>query len=210
MSGDTSSINAFVLTIEPDGDTDAGPSAVHYLDGNFVNGKAIAVTSGAGAIGASFLSSLGSYILATPTNGPSTHNQGIWYLNAGNPSLQLPALNTGWAYEGWVVNTATGEVISTGVFTSATGSDSDGAGPTAGPNPAPAFPGQDFITPARILNNGNYRAVISVEPQPDFDPAPFTLKILAHDIPNGAAVTTPLSLNNISNENSISMEATLL
>ena len=87
--------------------------------------------------------------------------------------------------------------------------DSDLGGPTAGPNSTPPFPGQDFINPARILNNGNYRVVISIEPVPDFDPAPFTLKILAHDIDLDQAVETSFGLNNISNEESVYIKATL-
>ena len=203
-------LTAFVLTIEPDNDTDPGPSAIHYLEGGFNNGSAMATLQESGAIGASFLNSVGSFILATPTNGPTTHNQGIWYLSSGAPSLTLPTLNNTFTYEGWVVNTATGEVLSTGTFDSASGADSDGAGIAAGPNPAPPFPGQDYITPARFLNNGNYMAVISVEPVPDFDPAPFALKILALPIANGEAVTTDLPMNNISNENDIFIEASVL
>lgn len=198
----------FVLTIEPDGDNDDGPSSVHYVGGSFNNSVALATTDHSSAIGAEFSTSSGSYILATPSNGPSTHNQGIWFLDSGAPSLQIPTLNTGWAYEGWVVNTVTGEAISTGTFSSASGADSDGAGATAGPNAAPPFPGQDFINPARILNDGNYIAVISVEPSPDFDPAPFTLKILKDEIISGAPVTTSTNLDNFSNETEISIEVT--
>lgn len=203
---------SFILTIEPDGDTDPGPSSVHYVGGSFNGNTTRAVTSHSGAIGAEFLSSSFSYILATPTNGPTTHNQGIWFLdpNAGpGPSLNLPRLNTGWAYEGWIIDHSTGEVISTGTFREANVADSDAAGPAAGPNAAPPFPGQDFINPALVLNDGEKTVVISIEPFPDFDPAPFTLKILAHDIANGAPVTTPISGNNISNEDNIYIDIVL-
>lgn len=204
-SGET--LTAFVLTIEPDGDNDEGPSSIHFLEGAFSNGTARATLQEDGAVGGSFLAAQGSFILATPTNGPATHNQGIWYLNSGAPSLTLPTLNGTFAYEGWIVDTTTGEVVSTGVFTQANEADSDGPGATAGVNPAPPFPGQDFINPARILNDGTMMAVISVEPVPDFDPAPFALKILALPIIDGAPVTTRLDLNNISNENYIFIEA---
>ncbi len=207
LDDDPSTLQAFVLTIEPDGDTDPGPSAIHYLEGSFEDSVAMAQLQAPGAVGASFIDSIGTYILATPTNGPSTHNQGIWYVDNGNPSLELPTLPETFAYEGWIVNTQTGEVFSTGVFDQASGADSDGAGMAKGPNAAPPFPGQDYIDPAMILNDGIHRAVISVEPVPDFDPAPFTLKILAATIANGAAVTTSFSLENISNENEISIRA---
>ncbi|MEO0336575.1 MAG: hypothetical protein AAF202_09275 [Pseudomonadota bacterium] len=205
---DSGQENAFVLTIEPNGDTDDGPSSVHYVGGDFNGNTTTATTDHRTAIGAEFISSSFSYILATPTNGPSTHNQGIWFLdpNAGpRASLDLPALNTGWAYEGWIVDRSTGEVVSTGVFTSASAADSDLGGPAAGPDAAPPFPGQDFINPAKILNDGDKTVVISVEPSPDFDPAPFTLKILAHDIADGAPVTSSISGDNITNEGDISI-----
>ncbi len=209
LQDDADSLTAFVLTIEPDGDTDAGPSAIHYLEGGFENGVAKATLQESGAVGASFLNSTGSFILATPTNGPSTHNQGIWYVSGGQPSLNLPDINNSFAYEGWIVNTETGEVVSTGVFDQASGADSDGPGDAAGPNAAPPFPGQDYINPARILNDGRHMAVISIEPVPDFDPAPFTLKILSRPIADGQTVTTDVPLNNISNENDIFIEATV-
>lgn len=203
---DSGQESSFVLTIEPNGDTDDGPSSVHYVGGDFNGNTASATTDHASAIGADFLSSSFSYILATPTNGPSTHNQGIWFLDPGagpGASLNLPQLNNGWAYEGWIVDHTTGEVVSTGTFTDVAVADSDFGGPAAGPNGAPPFPGQDFINPALILNDGNKSVVISVEPSPDFDPAPFTLKILAHNIANGAAVTTSIAGDNISNEDDI-------
>jgi hypothetical protein len=67
--------------------------------------------------------------------------------------------------------------ISTGRFTSVSGADSDGAGPSGGPNDAPPFPGQDFVDPPIDLTAG-YAAVISIEPEPDNSPAPFALKPL--------------------------------
>ena len=85
--------------------------------------------------------------------------------------------------------------ISTGRFTSASGEDSDGTGPDAGPEPGPPFPGQDFVDPAIDLTG--YVAVISVEPEPDNSMGPFTLKPLMDrfidDI--GEGVLQPMSLN---------------
>jgi hypothetical protein len=101
----------------------------------------------------------------------------IWWLDPGagpGAGLSLPTLPAGWAYEGWVVGDS--GPVSTGTFTAVTGADSDGAGATAGSDPAPAFPGQDFISPLTPLTG--LAAVISVEPSPDNSPAPFTLKPL--------------------------------
>jgi hypothetical protein len=205
-------LTGFVLTIEPNNDTDPGPSPVHYLEGGLVNGEGFATLQEVGAIGASFLNSTGSYILATPSddplNHPATHNQGIWYIDSGAPGLNLPELNPSFTYEGWVVNTQTGEVLSTGTFDRVDQADSDAAGLAAGPNGTPAFPGQDYINPARELNNGEYMAVISIEPAPDHDPAPFALKVLRAPIALGAAVTTVFNMENFSNENELFIEIT--
>ena len=64
-----------------------------------------------------------------------------------------------------------------GTFTDVNSTDSDSAGPTAGPVvPTPAFPGQDYITPPISLIG--FTAVISIEPDPDNNSDPFTLKPL--------------------------------
>ena len=62
------------------------------------------------------------------------------------------------------------------MFIGNSGADDDGAGPGAGPNGAPPFPGQDFIRPPMSLIGG--AVVISVEPVPDNSPMPFFIKPL--------------------------------
>ncbi len=201
----------FILTIEPNGDSDSKPSAIHYLAGDFSAKVALASVSHAASLNQSFLSVSGGYILATPTNGASTDNQGIWFIDpqAGAASLNIPQLSSQWQYEGWIVNTQTGGVYSTGTFMNASGLDSDAAGSTAGSGGSPPFPGQDYITPAKILNDGNHLVVVSVEPVPDFDPTPFAIKILAHPIALNAAVGTLIGLGNIVMGADISVTATL-
>ena len=174
----------FVLTIEPEvGDVPA-PSNVHIVAGDLTDGKTTAITNHAAALNSDFSEVAGTFILATPTNGNATPTQGIWFLDnsSGAPvaGLTLPTLPEGWVYEGWVAD-ASG-AVSTGTFTSVSGADSDGAGTTAGPNAgsAPAYPGQDFITPAKVLVDK--KAVITVEPSPDNSPAPFSFKPLVADI----------------------------
>ncbi len=173
-------VDAFVLTIEPDPDPDPAPSATHLLGGDFRGRKAKLRTAHPAALGSNFRRARGDYILNAPSgaslSAPYTH--GIWWLDpaAGpGPSLNLPALPTGWVYEGWVVGA--GGPISTGTFTAVAAADSDGAGPASGPDPAPPFPGQDFVNPPIDLTTG-YAAVISIEPYPDNSAAPFTLKPL--------------------------------
>ena len=186
----------FVLTIEPLMDDPAAPADTHILAGAIADGTANITTDHAAALGSDFTEAAGSFILATPSNNNATPSQGIWYLdNSGDPvvaGLTLPTLPAGWLYEGWVV----GEngPISTGTFTDVAAADSDGAGPTAGPNGTPSFPGQDFITPA--LDLVGLTSVISVEPYPDNSSAPFSMKPLA-----GAITATGGTLGNISAEN---------
>ncbi len=175
-----SKVNAFVLTIEPAPDSDPQPSAIHVLGGDFVNGTARLSAGHAAALGNDFSSATGSYILAAPSaSANGSYKNGIWWLNpaAGpGPSLNLPTLPAGWVYEGWVVGPD--GPISTGRFASASGADSDAAGPTGGPNAVPPFPGQDFANPPIDLTSG-HAAVISIEPEPDNSTAPFAFKPLA-------------------------------
>jgi hypothetical protein len=83
---------------------------------------------------------------------------------------------TGVAGEGWVVDPDGAGPISTGSFTDPGMADDDAAGPAAGTDPAPPFPGQGFISPARDLTTPAHRVVVSVEPVPDDSAAPFALK----------------------------------
>ena len=167
----------FVLTIEPSPDPDPSPSATHVLAGDFFGSTAGLSVGDPAALAASFGAAAGPYILETPsTAAAADYASGIWWLNPAGPtaSLRLPLLPDGWMYEGWVVGSS--GPISTGRFLSPLGTDSDGAGPTAGPSPGPPFPGQDYISPN--LNLIGYAAVISIEPEPDDSDAPFAFKPL--------------------------------
>ena len=178
-ASDAADATAFVLTIEPAVGDDPAPAQTHVLAGAW-DGESAALSIGhAAALGDDFSTASGGFILATPSTGgdPDDYDQGIWWLDpaAGpGPSLMLPTLPAGWAYEGWVAGP--NGPISTGRFLSVSGADSDGTGPTAGPDAGPPFPGQDFINPPISLIG--YAAVISVEPEPDNSPAPFAIKPL--------------------------------
>jgi hypothetical protein len=166
----------FVLTIEPVPDPDPAPSPVHILAGSFEEDSAELSIAHPAALGTDFASAEGStYILGIPSSGmgntgDDSYTSGIWF-----DGLNLPELPAGWVYEGWVVSMD--GPVTTGRFVNVSRADSDGAGPTAGPNSGPAIPGQDFLNPAVYLTDG-YVVVISVEPDPDNSPAPFTLKPL--------------------------------
>lgn len=189
---------AFVLTIEPATGDDPAPADSHLLAGPITGGSASLTTSDAAALGTDFASAAGDYILATPTTmaDDTDDSQGIWWLVPGDTpaaSLTLPTLPAGWVYEGWVVGDD--GPVSTGTFAAADVADSDGAGATAGTDGAPPFPGQDFITPAMDLVGG--AAVISVEPVPDDNAAPFVIKPLVDaDIEDIAAPTSQPMTNN--------------
>lgn len=186
VSANHANSTAYVLTLEPNGDTDAGPSKVHIVAGRYEGNTAQAVVENRSAIGTDFVDFAGSFILAAPTGGAD--DQGLWYFNGESAALTLPELPEGWNYEGWVVDTAAGVPYSTGIFHDPNGADWDGAGPYAGPNADnfPPAPGQDFVQGMPLdLDNGNFITVISVEPADDADPAPFAIKILTSDIITG-------------------------
>lgn len=177
LESDARDTSAFVLTIEPRFNDDPAPAATHLIAGDFTDSVASLGVQHPAALGTFFGEAAGGYILAVPSDPNANYTMGVWFLDpaAGPaPSLNLPELPNGWAYEGWVVG-ANGPV-STGRFTSTMGEDSDGAGPAAGPNAGPPFPGQDFVNPPMDLVGTT--VVISVEPEPDNSPAPFTLKPL--------------------------------
>lgn len=186
----------FILTIEPSPDPDPAPAATKYLAGDFAgDGAALSVADGA-SLGSDFSSASGGFILETPSTAEAgDYAAGIWWLDPAGPaaSLVLPALPAGWLYEGWVVGP--GGPVSTGRFSQAEGPDADGAGPTAGPGGAPPFPGQDFINP--LVSLVGQQAVVSIEPEPDDSPGPFTLKPLVdmnvEDV--GPGMLQPMSNN---------------
>ena len=184
----------FVLSIEPEPDADPGPSDTKILAGDFGSGQATLVIGHPAALGNDFTSADGLFILATPTTVAGTdEEQGIWFLDPTGPSagLTLPTLPAGWMYEGWVAG-GPGGPISTGRFTDVAAADSDLGGPTAGAEPAPPFPGQDFITPA--FNIVGLTAVISVEPEPDDGAAPFAFKPLVASPISGAVAPATQAL----------------
>ena len=181
----------FVLSIEPMNDSDPAPSATKILAGDFNGNSASLDISPVG----DFSNSAGKYILATPTNGADTdENSGIWFLDlsTGMPTmgLNLPNLPDGWKYEGWVV--INGTPVTTGKFTNTAATDE--ADPYSGTEALPDvnngngfFPGEDFLqnAPSQLsfpTNIAGGTAVISIEPSPDNNPGPFTLKPLVHGI----------------------------
>lgn len=171
--------SAAVITIEPAAVVDAYPSETHILAGTLDQGIAALSIADEKALGSDFADASGTFLLATPSTAEDTSDnlQGIWWVTGDPPtaSLDLPPLPDGWLFEGWVATDE--EPISTGKFARPDVPDDDGAGPAAGPDGGPPFPGQDFIDPPLVLGP-SFAAVITIEPDPDDSPEPFPMRPL--------------------------------
>lgn len=195
-----SEASTFVLTIEPSPDNDPSPSAVHLVAGDFDGNSASLDVGHSAALNNDFESSTGNFILATPTDSDDTNEySGVWFLDnsSGAPvaGLDLPELPEGWIYEGWAI--IDGSPVTTGKFSST--NSADNAAAYSGPNPGPAYPGEDFLlnAPSGLTFPTNLTtAVISIEPVPDNSAAPFLLKPLVGAIAENAEVHTVIPMNN--------------
>ena len=194
VAADLGAATAIVLTIEPAGDVDANPSDTHYLAGTVENGAASLTTDHPAALGSDFLSAIGKYILATPTNGENTdENSGVWFLElaANTVALSIEGLDplaNGYHYEGWAI--IGGAPYTTGKFNV----DENG----------------DYVDLAgNVIANGYFKTdldlnaatdfVLSIEPPDDSDPAPAATKYVGGGFSAGTAAlntTHPATLGN--------------
>ncbi len=200
----------FLVTVEPAEGDDPAPSDSRVLAGDFVDGVATLTATHEDALGADLTQVTGSYVLETPTTNAIAEDfsQGVWFLDpagAPDPSLNLPALAKGWTYEAWIIGDD--GPVTTGRFASAIGADSDAAGPTAGVDGFPEFPGQDFINPPVDLIGT--AAVITVEPDPDNSEDPFFLAPLADTNIENVGPQVLQSMENQADENPPSGIATI-
>lgn len=194
FEADASGSDMIVITIEPEGDTDAIPSGIVLLAGS-LSGSTAALSFPIDLSGVA-----GGYILATPTDDDTdTTNDvaGLWFLDPGagpGPALTLPTLGEGWVWEGWGVTQGT--PLSSGRFTDVASADL--AAPFSGAGSGPPFPGEDFlnnlpggVTPPVNLADGASTIVLSLEPDLNgVDPtgdAPFAIKPLVHGVPENLA-----------------------
>ncbi|MDH3755014.1 MAG: anti-sigma factor [Acidimicrobiia bacterium] len=196
-----STASAVVITIETD--DDPAPAATHVLAGSLVEGRATLTIADAAAIGADFEDASGQYILGTPTDGsgaPENERSGVWWTFIPRAqSLFLPELPDGWVYEGWQV--IDGVPVSTGTFTTLFGAPDDAA-PYSGPEAGPPFPGEDFLqnAPDGLTFPRDLRGtevVISIEPVPDTDVAPFPLVPLRGFVADDASDHVHYSVDNV-------------
>jgi pentapeptide MXKDX repeat protein len=188
---------AVVISIEPTVDPDPAPAPTKVLGGDIVDGVAELTIAHPAALGTDFADASGLYILGTPTDGDGNNElSGVWFIDLPLAAgLDLPELPEGWHYEGWAV--IDGQPITTGRFTSASGADDfDGF---SGDQGGPPYPGEDFIVNAPDgvtfpTDLTDATIVISVEPDPDDSPAPFAIKPLVSEVPDGIADHTVQSL----------------
>ena len=94
------------VTIEPSGDSDDIPSETRLMGGLFVDGQAALRAADVEGIEDELILAVGSYIVDTPTDGPSTNEtSGIWFVNlTGGPparGLRVAIPIQGWQYQGW-------------------------------------------------------------------------------------------------------------
>jgi len=171
------------------------PSDVFILGGPVIGGVAQMTTDHWLGIGYDLSAVQGRYVLATPTDqDPENELSGIWFLNPFEgpdaPGLLLPALLSGWDYEGWVV--IEGQPISTGKFFQVDQSDDSFRYSATGL--APTVPGEDFLRNAPAGLNfptdlSGVEVFITLEPWQQWDTAPdepFFVRILEADIPPAA------------------------
>ena len=171
-----------IVTIEPAGDNDTVPSDTHFVAGDVADGSTTLSIAHPAALGTDFAEAAGTFVLATPTNGDNSNElSGIWFLAlpGPTPSLELPQLPAGWNYEGWAV--IDGVPVTSGTFLDVAAADD--SAPYSGPEPGPAFPGEDYLVNAPDgvtfpADLSGATIIISVEPDPDDSLVPFALKPL--------------------------------
>ncbi|WP_282081941.1 anti-sigma factor [Aquimarina algiphila] len=185
---DAAAASQFVITIEPAGDIDNGPSDAKILTGNF-SGTAAPLTFQ--TVVADLSAASGQFFLATPTDnagGVDNGNDefGVWFMNGANAAgLSLPTLASGWKYEGWV--DFGNKIVSTGTFSDVNATDDGNLFKGSGGD-VPSFPGEDFLViPSQVSLSGitfpaavtGKRVFITVEPFQDNDSNPFFIEPLS-------------------------------
>ncbi len=199
--------SAYVLSIEPaneTGDDLVKPAPTKLFRAEFTEGSNTAAISYK-TINEKFADLevtkteiSGKFFLRTPTDDTTNamnDEAGVWFGTPGTmppaASLELPVLgeDSGWKYEGWAVVEVDGKMVpySTGTFSDPKAADDNAESSEfkGNDNPGPPIPGEDFINNLEdtgFSGGADLRGatiVISLEPFPDNDPKPFTLKPLA-------------------------------
>ena len=170
------------------------------------------------ALGSTFSNVLGKCTITAPTS-PADSNSGVWFIEPGITASaglrNLPTLPIGWRYEGWVgypviqidpQKSLAFLYYSTGKFLRADSADFDGAGPGKGSGTGLNFPGQDFVNaypfpggPPPKPDLRFHTFMITIEPDPDNSPGPFSLTLLSTQPgPTALPQGQPIAMNNVS------------
>ena len=205
VASDLEAATRFVVSIEPVPDMDPDPAATKILSGAFDGTRANLTLDEV----ADFADIDGNFEVFTPSDEDDTNEEnGLWFVTTNvdamdgeepfEAGLNLPDLAPGWKYEGWVVFEKDGVdvPVSTGTFTDINRFDE--ASIYSSDRLTPNFPGQDFLTSSftsidgmttlTFPEDGNVTmpsgqtVVVSIEPDPDTDPAPFFVKPLNGNI----------------------------
>ncbi len=184
-----STVYVMFISIEPPGDADEMPSDTRLMGGIFVDQTANLRTADVEGIEDALILAAGTYIVATPTDGPDTNeDSGIWFVNlTGGPpgrGLRTTIPIRGWKYQAWAE--FDGILVDMGVITHHSMPDESSlySGPMAGYN----YPGEDFLMnappglsfPTSVIN-ASIR--VTLEPDPDPDPAPSQFALFGGRVP---------------------------
>ena len=198
-SEDLTNTTDFLVTIESGGSGTETPSATHLVAGPIEELEATLTVQG--GIHEAIGSSSGTFILATPTNGPdSDENSGVWFINITGGQfargLLIPYPLAGWSYHGWVdidgITVATGPILGPNT--------ADGAAPHSGSLEGFNFPGEDFlVNPPNGLTFptpvGSASVYVTIEPEPDPDPGPSYFVLLRGSVPGNPSDSTNYMLD---------------
>lgn len=172
-----------LITIEPGGIPGASPGQARILQGPFVDGVAQLNVPAPLLVD----QAAGSYRVFTPTDGPGTNEgSGLWAVSVDDgPLLELPPLNNVYAWEHYIVFPS-GQTVSMARFNSPTAPDF--LNPFSGSEPAPQFPGEDFLlnAPAGLVfpaDLGGARLLLTLEPVLDDTADPSQLVVLEAVLP---------------------------
>lgn len=206
-----------IVTVEKDGGLELEPTArlaSGVFTGTSSKGVARLAFSDDESFGDVFADAEGSVVLDAPTSADTLDfARGIWLAKPNGTSVDaasnLPVMPISdetdeWRYEMWLMHkTGAGgtEYISLGRFLNPAAKDLNGAGATAGPDAAAAypFPGQDFLATGseRTLNDGSYGVAISIEPYGAQLRSPYLTLLKLETIPTSLTRLAPQALTRV-------------
>lgn len=188
-----------LITIEPGGIPGATPGSAVILQGPFIDGVAqLRVPAPLLTIEAA-----GSYRVFTPTDGPDTNEgSGLWAVSVDDdPLLLLPPLNNVYSWEHYLI--IGGQTLSMGRFRSPIAPDF--INPFSGSEPAPGFPGEDFLVNAPEgvtfpADLSGARLLLTLEPVLNDTADPSQLVVLEAILPAGLQGGEIIALTNRTSE----------